>query len=484
MATAYIYTFSKRHNSTAQPTGGTAVDVNLKGGCDLITPIFTLNYSGVPSFNYMSFEGRYYFVTGIRSARQDLWEISCKVDVLATYKSAITGSTQFVLYYSHNNTEIVDNRLSTKTTPVIDSDTETFNKLGSGESYLLTAVGSESTSVFALSKTDVDNMFTDPVLTTITNAYNQEMDDLWDVIHTAVLSSVEEALRAMWEWEVAYCKIAGEVTNTLRFAEDAAQFIKNCYVLPIAKANLGGTDQRIKLGKWPSNSYGKIGFPRMQHDSATVSIPWPSGVSDWRRNSPYTHLYLYIPYIGLIEISPSEVMNANSLTVSAAIDTYSGVTSFFVSAGNGVVIGQYTTNIAAPYAVGAANIPLVESGAQIIASAAAIAGGAYSGNVGAVASGALGIVNALKPLDQSVSSNGGAAGYGLGNTVKIFSVFHDTTVTPSSVSSVIGTPYNGKLSLSGVSGYVQTSRASVAGSMTDTEREEINQLMDGGFFIE
>ena len=225
-----------------------------------------------------------------------------------------------------------------------------------------------------------------------------------------------------------------------------------------------------------------MGFPRIVHDSATVSIPWQA--TDWRRNAPYHEIYLYIPYVGLITISPSEVIGVTNITVNVSIDTYSGVTSFVVNASNGAVLGQYSTNIAAPYAVGSSNIDIVASGAQIIASAASIAAGAVTGNVPAVAMGALGLTNAIRPMDASISSNGGAAGMGLGNTVKCFTVFHDTTVSPSSVSAVKGTPYNGVMSLSGVSGYVQTAGASLDIAGYGNEKDMVNNYLNGGIYIE
>lgn len=482
MATAYTYTFSKRHNSTAQPTGGTMVDVNLKGGCDILAPIFVLNYSGIPTFNYMSFEGRYYFVTGIKSVRQDLFEVSCEVDVLASYKSNITGSTQYVLYYSHNNTEIVDTRLSTKTNITIVTDTEVFHNLGSGESYMLTAIGEDHTSIYACDKAKIDSLFDSNILTGIKSGWDTMIGNVDTAVAGITAGNVQDMLQALFRAWLEFLKTQAEVTTTVLFCDDAQKFVKNCFVLPIDKSNIGGSLQMVHLGKWVSNANGNKGFPRICHDSATVAIPWQA--SDWRRNAPYHEIYLYIPYIGLICIPASEVIGVTNLTVNVSIDTYSGVATFVVNADNGTVIGQYSTNIAAPYAVGSSNINLTAAGAQIVASAAAIAGGVVSGNVGAVSMGALGIVNSIKPFDSSLSGNGGAAGMGLGNTVKSFTVYHDTTVSPASVSPIKGTPYNGALALSGVSGYVQTSGASVAGSMTDTERQQINQLLDGGVYIE
>ena len=483
MASASVYTLSKRHNSTLQPTGtGTVIDVYLKGGSDLLSPVFTLNSATIPTFNYLSFEGRYYFVTGIRNVRDQLYEVSCQVDVLATYKADIQAASAYVIYYTHANSEIVDHRLSTKTAITTDASTQTFNNLGSGQSYLITAVGAEGTSIFACDKSDVDDIFTHPLLTQVQQDFEDEVDDIQQDLLAVVAGDVMDALKGVAAVLMRAFVLVSKFSNTIQFANDAMKYLKNCYVLPLDKGNIGGTSARIKLGAWNSNTYGNMGFPRIVHDSATVSIPWQA--SDWRRNAPYHEIYLYIPYIGLVTIPASEVIGVTNLTVNVSIDTYSGVTSFVVNADNGAVLGQYSTNIAASYAVGSSNIDVVNSGAQIVTSALAAMGNGLVGNAPGVIGGALGITNAIKPFDMSISANGGAAGMGLGNTVKCFTVFHDTTVTPASVSAVKGTPYNGVLSLSGISGYVQTMDTSISGSMTDTEREEINNLLNGGVYIE
>lgn len=483
MATAYYYTFSKRHNSTAKPSTATGyIDVQLKGGCDILAPIFVLNWQGVPSFNYINFDTRYYFVTGVKSVREDLWEVSCAVDVLASWKSAIQAASPYVLYYTHNNTEIVDTRLSTKTSISIDTATETFHNLGTGESYMITAIGKDRTKIFACDRSDADAIFDSTAISTIAAGYAHMISDVTDLVDALTIIDIEHAVIDLFKIWLELQQDQGSIGNDIMYCDAAQKFVKNCFVLPIDKSDIGGSSERIRLGKWDSSAFGNTGFARIVHDSATLSIPWQA--SDWRRNEPYHEIYLYITYIGLIKIPASEIIGVNSITVNVAIDTYSGVASFVVNAANGTVIGQYSTNIAAQYALGSSNISLVESGAQIVSSSAAIVGGIATGNVPAAVMGALGIANSIKPFDVSVSSNGGAAGMGLGNTVKCITVFHDTTVAPSSVSSEKGTPYNATLSLSSVTGYVQTAGASVAGAMTDTEREQINELMNGGIYIE
>lgn len=473
--------FSKRKNSTKQPTGGTAITATLKDDVSMSQPVFILAGDHF-TYNYVEFAGRYYFVDDVVSLRNNLCEVHCSIDVLATYKSAIQASSAYVLYYDHSNTEIVDHRLSTKTTISIDSDTETFNNLGTGQSYLLTAIGEERTSIFACDKSDIDDLFTSQLLQDIQDDFEDALDAASQAYNAITAGDVQTALIKIAAEFFTQQQNISNYENSILFCDDAQKFVKNCFVLPIDKSNIGGTNHHVYLGKWQSDCEGNMGFPRIVHDSATLSIPWQA--SDWRRNEPYHEIYLYIPYIGLIQIPASEVIGVSTITVNVSIDTYSGVTSFVVNAANGTVIGQYSTNIAAPYCVGSSNINVTAAGAQIIASAAAIAGGALTGNAVALSAGALGIVNSIKPFDESISGNGGCAGMGLGNTVKCFTVFHDTTVSPSSVSAVKGTPYNGVMSLSGVSGYVQTAGASVDVAGYGNEKDQINNYLDGGIYIE
>ena len=474
--------FQKRKNSTKAPSGSADASLTayLKDGTSIEQPVFVIA-SNEFGYNYAQFEGSYYYVDDIVSLKNNLIEIHCSKDVLATYKSYIKASSAYVLYYSHSNTEIVDSRLSTKTAVTIDSSTESFNNLGTGESYMLTAVGLSRTSVFACSKSDVDELFVNQDLIDISTDYATEISHIKAQIGALSVITDYEMMKALANIFMDWKERSGKVTNSVLYCDDAQKFVKNCYVLPISKSNIGGTDHGIKLGKWNSNARGNMGFPRIVHDSATLNIPWQA--SDWRRNEPYHELYLYIPYIGMVNLPASECMGSNTLTVNVAIDTYSGVASFVVNLSNGAVVGQYSTNIAAPYAIGSSNVSLTEAGASLVNAGFAV-GAAVAGNPSGLFGAALGLVNSIKPFPATIGSNGGAAGQGLGNTVKCFSVFHDTVVSPGSVSAIAGTPYNGVMSLSGISGYVQTSGASADMPAFGNDKDIVNSYLNGGIYIE
>lgn len=88
--------FSKRQNSTKQPTGGSVCDVVMKRECSILNPVFLLD--GVdPSVNYCRWNGRYYFINDIVLQNNNIYELRCDIDVLATWKTQIGASSQYVL---------------------------------------------------------------------------------------------------------------------------------------------------------------------------------------------------------------------------------------------------------------------------------------------------------------------------------------------------------------------------------------------------
>ena len=489
MATAYTYTLSKRHNSTLQPTGtGTSVTLNLKGGSDLLTPVFLLNSASVPAFNYMLFEGRYYFVTGIKSVRDQLYEVSCAVDVLATYKASIQATSAFVLYYTHTNTEISDHRLSIKTSETFAYNQGVFDALGTYDpnnlSIVLMVNGVNTVCAYAIHPDDIGLMLLNINVNMILARNNID----WPDIHTA--ADWMDYLSRLID------KIADYMTSLfgqLIYSGKAIENIRSAHILPLSLSDIGSTNQRVFLGSFDTGVDALKITDQLFTDSASVTIPWQSQ-TDWRRLSPYMEMYLYIPYIGVISLSVSDLIGETTLTVYMSLDKFSGDVVFQVKTGNGKIIGHYTTNLRTDFPIGASNVSAAKSTGSMISSAVGAAtavagiatGGAGAMVLGGAASAALGLVNMIAPTNNSIGGASGGAVLGLTadkSKITCFSIFHDTTVNPHDQSAIAGEPFNGVHSLN-ISGYVQTSGANVAGSMTDTEREEINQLLDGGIYIE
>ena len=107
----YLYNNNKRLNSTrAVVEDYSYVDCTLKDNCSFLAPIIRIKLAEKPTFNYMKFDDRYYWITDIISVNNDIWEIHGQVDVLTTFRNHIFNTSAFVLFDSTPNTQLPDNR--------------------------------------------------------------------------------------------------------------------------------------------------------------------------------------------------------------------------------------------------------------------------------------------------------------------------------------------------------------------------------------
>lgn len=110
MSTVKIGTTDKKINSTKQTFSGTTLNCRLKEPCGMQSPVFRVQGLSKGNFyNYAEFEGRYYWVDDIVYITNDIQEVHCRLDPLATYKTAI-GSTEALVAYADSAhwTKIID----------------------------------------------------------------------------------------------------------------------------------------------------------------------------------------------------------------------------------------------------------------------------------------------------------------------------------------------------------------------------------------
>lgn len=500
MAQATFYTISKRNNSTLVPSGtGVTFDIKLKDGESLLKPVFRLYLTSRPVWNYCQYEGRYYFIRDIINVRNDLWELSCECDILATYKSDIQATNAFVLYASGSNTEIVDGRLSIKTTPThLVGGYGGFPHVTKYGKYVLTIVGYTTTSSYVCSESDVWDL-----LNSIRNWYTQAVplpSFVPNIPTPTQAASVVEQLKQTCDALVDGCtqiidqiKDAGEsVIEGLRqliATGHAGDNIKSATFIPLSDSAFSGktTMKQVFLGEYATGMSLPAITDRHFAESISFNIPWQA--TGWRRNAPYHELYLVVPTLGVISLSPSDLIDCTTITVELSIDLVSGDAKILVYADGDLnrQIGIYGVNYGAQYAIGASNVTPMAMATTILGGigtgiAAAASGGAAAATLGV--KWAAGTMNNLQPTPTCVGGNGGSAAIGADVRLWLYSIFHDTVVDPDSVSAVMGVPQHKTMALSGISGYCQTLNASVAGSMTSEERQLINAMLDGGIYIE
>ena len=96
MATMTFYSnFSKKENSTKQPTGGTSYNVAFKEGFSIKggTVKLQVNFDTAKTYTAAKYGDRFYKVNDVVSITNDIVDIILSLDVLATYRSAIIGYT-------------------------------------------------------------------------------------------------------------------------------------------------------------------------------------------------------------------------------------------------------------------------------------------------------------------------------------------------------------------------------------------------------
>lgn len=468
MATLTYYTFSKRHKSTLQPLSGSDYDVILKDGCSLTKPVFLLEISGAPTFNYCQFEGRYYFVTDIRSVRNNLWEIECEEDYLASWKTDIGSTIAMVLYASGGRSDIVDNRIPITDAVYVSHSTGYL----SGIDILDDTIGAVVLSITGTGS------FGNYVLQNGSNVYELLRDiDLWTAGNIVDVATGFQQL----------------ISNGA-----AADNIKSAIALPIICANMtAGNLEDLYLGNYPCTNAG--GSPikgyrvsRPVGDAyATINIPWRH--SDWRKHSPYTSLYLYLPLIGTCTLPVDDLVNDTSIEVQYSINITSGdISAVVVGSQSGRFIGTFSSNCAMATPFGSSNISgqkiasAAVTGASGILGAAALSNpaGATAALFAGLAGSAVGMLNASHGETSGGGGLGGGASQGLPHEIRLTSVSKDLTDTQANLDGIMGKPVMIKTTIGSYSGFVQTDGAQVAGNMLDSEREVINSLLDGGIYYE
>lgn len=475
---------SKRENSTKQLIMSTTHSCTFKNGCSMLTPTLFLELDGnsFPSYTAFKIENRYYKVKDIRSVRNNLFEIDGKIDVLATYKSNILATTAYVLYDTVPNTELVDNRLPMKTSKSVQASTQPFpwNYLDDG-CFILSITGSNgSTGIYKLTRGELSDLIDD---------VNDIKDNIFIPDGTAPDPNDPTYTQDVWggfryfidSWKWLFNQVKAPFSHLLG-SGSVSENIRECIYLPF---NIGTTipgSSPTYLGTVP---LGTAQSPRQLNklnndtvvDDVNVTIPWQA--SDYRRRSPYTEVYLYMPYIGMTKLSSENLAGQTSVNVKYTIGLKDGTLICTVSSG-GEILGQYSGNIACSAPIGISNLNLPKTTQSVIVGAQALA----SKSIAKAGLAGLQFADSLTPNFSCIGGLDGLATIATSQNITCYTVFHDTNVAPNTEIATIGAPTMAPKSLASLTGYVQTMNASVDGAMTSDERIELNTLLDNGIFIE
>ena len=462
MTGTFYSNFSKRKNSTKQPTGGTSVTMTLKEGTSIEKPSFILS-GDVFSYNYVQAFGHYYFVDDVKSVRKGITEIDCSMDVLATYKSDIGSYYAFVERASDEyDTDIADNLCIVKNAEAVKSVTTSAGSMFTYGGFYVISVLNDIGSGAG---------FTCQYITDITN-----LEALASYINTDWGSGATD----FTQWVQA---------TFLKTAES----IIDCIWVPIQFAALDSTayaalsNMKIGVDIVSGVNGNRLTKPCIASDSVTVTIP--HDYNDFRDYPPYTQCRIFIPGYGQVDINPLDFPNFTA-TLLFNTDISTGDTCCYIRNENNVLVSCVTYNVGISCPVGkvGANVTgFVSSGIQtvggMIMSAALPGAGAVAAGISATASGINTLSTAFGPSTSVHGGKGGRAIIENGLDVVVTS-FIKQTVSPAELMTPIGLPLMQYRKISDLPGYIKCSNASVPIAGMGSEKEAVNEYLNGGFYYE
>lgn len=447
-----LYTFSKKVNSTAQPTGGTDFDCFIKSPSSVMNPVIELNTNPMAyNYAYIADFSRYYFINDIRFDK-GLWICSLNVDVLATYKTAIGSSSTYILRAANAQNEyLIDNAFPLTGNVTYDS---TIFESGIGTSYnsgyyIVTTTGDQAANGKTTYQLSPAN-FSALVNALFTSANGLGWGDLTQGVINSIMNPIEYISSVIWS---------------------------------PTSFTTSGTAQ-IYCGLWPSGVTGDL-VTNILQTSYTVDIPKHPQAATYGKYcnlAPFTHYDLDLGFCGTIPLDTSMLVDVSQILVSIHRDTLTGIA---IVEGRTVTLNDQMQlfKVTAPYGVPIPMTQVSSNVGPVIQNAIAAAGSAAAGDViGAVINTAGFLGNFQEALTGNVTNNG-AQGSIAGHKVpkRLFSRFYE--IAPRDTANM-GKPLCDTRQPSALSGYMKCANAHVAISGTSAEASMVNSYMEAGFYYE
>lgn len=471
-----FYTFTKKYNSTAQPSGGTEYDCVLKTSSSVINPTIELQLglsSNPSAFNYcyISAYGRYYWIREWTFSSR-LWIASCDVDVLATWKTYI-GNTDMYVYRSSTQYDgsILDVKYPTTSNVTLSKQAiAAVNKkfsdgwfvvgiYGSGVGHGGSQVNTYSMSYYCFSAVNFAN-FLRELYTTCLDGSN------WASLAVGLANAVF----------------------------DVAGYIKCCYWTPYNPSYPNSEGYHIiKIGIievvascFPLNMTAE---GHTTETSLQISIPkHPQARTRGKycNITPYTRYYLtYLPF-GVCELDSTKLVDCTHMLLTVEMDGITGE-GVLTATGQKLENGSYVDvcNVLVRSAKYSVDIPigaLVSNVGGFLGKGAMATVSGTRGNIAGARLSAIAAVTdlAIPHLEEAVNVRSG-----------VLSIDYDQNMLLGQFFEIVDEDNNGNgrplckvKKPSALGGYIEGTSNMFSAPATTTEMEEIKRFIDNGFYYE
>lgn len=485
-----LYSFDKRENSTKRISNETALDVSgvMLDNTSILTPSFRLLLNSVPynyNYCYISDFGRYYFITDW-TIDNGFWVATMKVDVLASMKSVITGSTQYVLRSaSRKNGDIVDDMYPCRGQTVVANrsfNVQPFTALTQSSTTYCIVIGTVGGNANGYDKARVGVSYyslTFDKMNQLISWMNQNISD-----YLNVTDITPEMLKSLY--------------NPFQYIVSAKFF--PCSVPYKTDAN----HTQIQFGFWQTpatlkaslcdGTKGRFITHKTYH--ATVSDhPQAASRGSYLNMAPFRELTLHAPPFGDIPLDTTNIIGKPNIFTKIMIDLFTGDAALQVKASNAASSTDFDSVpegvMLTAYANIAFDIPLAQVRSDYVGELEAAAGFAtgttnalLSGSVtGVISSAVSGLANAARaamPDVQIRPNQGGALPW-----YDDWFIKEKCMYVVDDDNADLGSPLCEDVTLSTLSGYCLISNPDLSdSSFTSEECEQVKQYMEKGFFLE
>ena len=464
MLTVNFGTLSKRFNSTKSGGSLTAYSCALKENVSIIDPVFVLNTTSPFGWNYAycpTFR-RYYFIRDIVQIRNNLFEIHCHVDVLATYKSNITRTEAFCVYGQNVDESRIleDPRMSRYLNVNMLRTVVECNWIRTTPdemTYILTTIGENGAVMYAMHKGSLQAVM------------GELLSDEW------MDGNAKEVAK-------------GAINEIKQYFTSAEDCIGGCIAVPFNATDASGSFEAVKLGRYTCATGGNVITQPTLRFQQTLEVPNYYEKTDPRRRQPFTRYRLFLPAIGLVELGNDDIADSDTIIIEAILDCYTGNITYHLSGVNGIfAVYNVNTAIEIPltgYQGGLNKIMSIVGGA---ADLGGMALGLATGNAVMATAGLQGAINDIKGIAKPYHVTGSPQYSGIS-----FSAMQDNNYiltcyyseTPYISKEVCGKPVMGTSLIASMGTFVQCRGARVEISGTQQEMEEISSLLEGGVYLE
>lgn len=296
-------------------------------------------------------------------------------------------------------------------------------------------------------------------------------------IYNPTLAQVKEFSRWLWGSDGL------NLDQLKKLLQDPMQAIIGLHVMYATPTT--GAERGIQVGYINSGVNSKIVTEQYTEiDCGTVTINEYFG--DARDYSPFTQVYCYLPFIGIVELNADDVVNS-TLGIKYKIDVLTGCCLAQLTVkkyGLDAVLYTYTGNCAVQMPITSGNyLSTVSSllGAVVSGAAAVATGGALAPvAIGAAANAMGGGARASVAMSGSLGSNAGA----MGIRKPYLIIKRVESADANGYNEFYGYPTNKRVNLSQLTGYVRVKDINLSGTnATEDEQNEIVTLLKEGVIL-